>query len=87
MKRGNRPAGKETALRTAALLLRIALWGLLAQLAAGAVLKYIDYRTHPLAYVAQSAPWYTGVLLHAAVTAILAVPCAALLLWVKRKSE
>ena len=87
MTTNKRQAGKEAALRTAVLLLKIALWGLPVQLAAVAVWKYADFRARPLAYAAQSAPWYTGVLLYAAVTAVLAIPCAALLILLKRKMK
>lgn len=39
---------------------------------------YWDYRARPGLYISYSAPWYTGPLLHAAVTA--AVIAAALLI-------
>ena len=72
---------------------RIAFWVLIALIAmavlllTGALVRYADYRARPAAYEAQSAPWYTGVLVQAIVTGAAALPLAALLLWLKKKGR
>lgn len=72
---------------------RIAFWVLIALIAmavlllTGAMVRYADYRARPTAYAAQSAPWYTGVLVQAIVTGAAALPLAALLLWMKKKGR
>lgn len=40
-----------------------------------AVYVYRDYRLQPELYAAQSAPWYTGVLLYGLITALLVAVC------------
>ena len=85
MTAGKRRQGKETALRTAAFALRFVLWGLIGLLAARTVWQYVDHRLRPTAYAAQSAPWYTGILVQAVLTCAVLLPCALLLLLLKRK--
>ena len=48
------------------------------------------YKTHPGLYAVQSAPWYTGVLLHGAVTVVLLLVCAvgkAIIRYVSKKRD
>ncbi len=44
-----------------------------------------NYKTHPEVYTAQSAPWYTSILLYGAVTLVLLAVCMIAKTLIKRR--
>ncbi len=50
---------------------------------------YWDYKTHPMIYELQSAPWYTGILMYGVILAVLLAVCVVIkiMLWIKMKQE
>lgn len=44
-----------------------------------------DYRTHPALYAAQSAPWYAGILVHAALAASILLSAFVVKVIVRRQ--
>lgn len=44
-----------------------------------------DYKTHPDLYAMQSAPWYTGILVHGAVTVVILAMAIIVKLIIRRK--
>lgn len=52
-----------------------------------AIAQYIDYRVHSNLYAAYSAPWYTGLLINAAISAAVIGIAVATKLLLKRKSK
>ncbi len=50
-----------------------------------AVYLIIDYHRYPLIYQIRSAPWYTEILVSAAITAAIIALCLVILLLLKRK--
>lgn len=48
---------------------------------------YWDFKTHPVLYALNSAPWYTGVMLEGAVTAVIIAAALAVKFFVKKKME
>ena len=68
-------------------ILKAALWCLGGLVAGAGAYRYWHYRTHPEWYAWQSAPWYTGVALLAALAAVLALALLAALYLVRRKSR
>lgn len=57
------------------------------QLFGRAIVQYIDYRAHPNLYVAYSAPWYTGLLINAAICGVVIGIAAAVKIIRKRKNK
>lgn len=57
------------------------------QLVGRAIAQYIDYRAHPNLYVAYSAPWYTGLLINAAICAVVIGIAVVVKVMLKRKSK
>lgn len=45
-----------------------------------------DYKSHPGLYALTSAPWYSSILVHGAVTFAVLVICAVIKVVMKRKS-
>lgn len=52
-----------------------------------AVYRFVDYKMHPEVYAAQSAPWYTDILIQGIITAVLVIVCVIVLLILKRKKK
>ena len=52
------------------------------------IYKFWHFKTYPNLYAMQSAPWYTELLLHGALVAVLVVVCIILklIIWRKLKS-
>lgn len=48
--------------------------------------KYWDYKSHPEIYIQNSAPWYTGLILNAVVTLVIAAICLIVIAVIGRKS-
>ena len=44
-----------------------------------------DYKTHPVLYVAQSAPWYTSILVYGIATAVVLVIAIIIKLIIRKK--
>lgn len=56
------------------ILLNVMMGGSIGIFIWSSVFCWLDYRKHPDFYAAQSAPWYTGIQIHALLlTAVLAV--------------
>lgn len=49
------------------------------------IYTFWDFKTHPGLYALTSAPWYSSVLVHGAVTLVVLVICAVIKVVVKRK--
>lgn len=49
--------------------------------------RWWDYSTHPSLYAMQSAPWYTSILLHGAVTAAVAFAILLIKLVLQKKTK
>ncbi len=67
-------------------LLRIAIFCQLGVFLGSSLYTALDYRAHPGLYAMQSAPWYTGILLSAGVTAALVLVLLVLLAVLKQKT-
>ena len=49
--------------------------------------RWWDYSTHPSLYAMQSAPWYTSILMHGAVTAAIVILITLVKLIVRRHKK
>lgn len=49
--------------------------------------RWWDYSAHPSLYAMQSAPWYTSILLHGAVTAAVALAILLIKLVLQKKTK
>ncbi len=47
------------------------------------IYTFVDYKTHPALYEVNSAPWYTSILMHGAVTFAVLVICVLIKVAVK----
>lgn len=54
-------------------ILRTTLWAFAGVFLGHSIYLCYDYVAHPALYAMQSAPWYTGILVYGAFTAVLAV--------------
>lgn len=48
---------------------------------------WYDFKTQPILYVLRSAPWYTGVLLEGALTAVIITIAFAVKFFIKKRME
>ena len=55
--------------------------------AASGIYTYWDYKTHPEAYAAASAPWYTSILLFGTITAAIILAAVAMKLIIRKKGK
>lgn len=67
-------------------ILKTAIWCLLGVLLGSTIYTLWDYKAHPGLYEMQSAPWYTGLLLSAGVTAVLVLVLAVILAVLKKRT-
>ena len=66
-------------------LLKTAIWCLIGVFLGSTIYTILDEKAHPGLYEMQSAPWYTGVLLGAGVTAVLVLVLAVVLAVLSRE--
>ena len=67
-------------------VLKTAIWCLIGVLLGSTIYTVLDYKAHPGLYAVNSAPWYTGIVLGAGVTAALVLVLLVILLVLKRKT-
>ena len=51
------------------------------------IFLYLDYKNHPALYAAQSAPWYTGILVYGIGTLAILAICIGIKIILKRKTD
>lgn len=73
-------------IRKVEMILRIILWCTVGAFLMSSVWIFVDYKTHPDLYATYSAPWYTGIMVHGAVAAILIIICLLAIRIVSNKS-
>ena len=66
-------------------LLRVFLGCWIGAFLGSAVWRWADFHAHPEQYVMNSAPWYTGIQINAAVTLVVAAAILLILQYLKRK--
>ena len=49
------------------------------------IYTFWDFKTHPGLYALTSAPWYSSILVHSAVTLVILAICAGIKIVMKRK--
>ena len=67
-------------------LLKTAIWCLIGVFLGSTIYTALDYKAHPGLYAMNSAPWYTGIVLGAGVTAALVLVLLVILLVLKKRS-
>lgn len=65
--------------------LNFVIYGFLGAFTGHGIFVYWDYKTHPVLYAMQSAPWYTRILLDAAVTVVVVAIAIVAKLIIRRK--
>ena len=68
-------------------ILNIIIGAFVGSLIGYSVYRMIDYHARPNLYAAQSAPWYTGILLQCAVTAVAVGIAAGIKLLIRNKKN
>lgn len=68
-------------------LLNIILGACIGVFIGRSLFRWWDYSAHPSLYAMQSAPWYTSILLHGAVTAAVALAILLIKLVLQKKTK
>ena len=66
-------------------IMNIIIGAFIGSLIGYSVYRIIDFHTRPSFYAAQSAPWYTGILLQCAVTAVAVGIAAGIKLLIRKR--
>lgn len=67
-------------------ILKTAIWCLIGVFLGSTIYTVLDYKAHPGLYATYSAPWYTGIVLSAGVTAALVLVLLVILVILRKKS-